>query len=236
MTNRRLHRYRDRDQLATAVAKRLVDSLIEIQARQPLAQLCLCGGEVALAVYGELARLAPDSPVDLPRLELWWSDEYYTATGEGERNAGQLLSVLRRSMPLVPARTHAMPARTNVDAADAALQYGAELGQTRFDLCLLSLGVRGEVAAITDGMSNETSPVVATGSTAAERLTITYPTINRSSEVWVIASGDTRAAAVAAALAPESTMPASRVGGRRATRWFIDAAAAAGLPTHRCAW
>lgn len=239
MTTRRLFRYRTRGDLAAAVAERLVAALVEIQERQPLSQLCLCGGETAMAVYGEMARLAPGSGLDMTRLEIWWSDETYSATGQDDRNAGRLLAVLGAAVHLTPARTHAMPARTNVDADDAALQYAAELGATKFDLCLLSIGRRGEVAALADGEATYTSPVVAVdgwGDAPSERLTLTYPTLNRSAEVWVLASGADKAEAVATALGGETPLPASRVGGRRATKWFLDAEAAAKLPRYNCRW
>lgn len=240
MSSRRVHRHRDLDDLSSAVARRLLDELVALQARQSLAQVCVCGGETALSVYRALAELVPGSDLDPTRLELWWADESYTATSEADRSAGKVLGVLARAFHLDPARTHPMPARLeSVDVDNAALQYATELGSTKFDICLLAVGLYGQVAAIFPEDITKTSTVFGVHDAPVppdERISVSLPTINASREVWVLAAGAAKADIVAAAMAPDATLPASLVRGTRATRWFIDAAAGAKLPRHACAW
>ena len=52
--------------------------------------------------------------------------------------------------------------------------------------------------------------------------------INSADEVWLVVAGDEKAPAVARALggAPPVELPAAGVRGRKATRWWLDAAAA----------
>ena len=61
-----------------------------------------------------------------------------------------------------------------------------------------------------------------------ERLSLTLPALNRSREVWIVASGAGKAAAVAAALrdGPVADVPARGARGRLATRYWLDEAAA----------
>lgn len=235
----RVHRYPDRDELAQGVAERLLTCLMDLQAKQPLAQLCLSGGATSNALYRELGRLVPYSAMDPGRLELWWANEQYVATSDESRHVLQALALLGGAFPVDPSRTHPMPAwQEQVDVADAALAYASELGQTRFDICLLALGANGAVASIHPGSPADatTSTLVAGVAEPPERLTITLPMINRSRMVWVLASGADKADAVADALEPGSALPAARSLGDVETRWFVDAEAASRLPSFRCRW
>lgn len=147
-----LIRYCNQPELARRAAARLLASLIELQADGRVAQLCLTGGRAALATYAELGELVPGSALDPSRLELWWGDERFVPTDGTDRNAGPTLALLARHFLVDPARTHPMPsADGQVDAAASAATYAKELGETRFDLCILGVGVDGEVAAIFPG-------------------------------------------------------------------------------------
>lgn len=236
---RRVHRYRDRDDLAQGVAERLLACLVELQSKQSLAQLCLSGGETANALYREMGRLVPSSEMDPQRLELWWASERYVATADESRHVLQALALLGGAFRVDPSRTHPMPARSeHVDVADAAMAYATDLGATMFDICLLTVGPAGTVASITPGsVADQATVSLVVGLTSdPERLTMTMPAINRSKEVWVLASGEDKAEIVAEILTSPSLLPAARAHGTRATRWFIDASAAAALPTYRCDW
>ncbi len=237
----RLIRYRDQPELARRAAARLLASLIELQADGRVAQLCLTGGRAALATYAELGELVPGSELDPSRLELWWGDERFVPTDGSDRNAGPTLALLARHFLVDPARTHPMPsADGQVDAAASAATYAKELGDTRFDLCILGVGVDGEVAAIFPGHpSAEPSSQAVIGVTEApkgppERISLTIETINRSREVWLLASGEEKAEVVSRAVAGDSALPAGRVSGRRRTLWLVDEAAAAKLPYYEC--
>lgn len=234
-------RYCDQPELAKRAAVRLLASLVELQADGRVAQLCLTGGRAALATYAELGELVPGSQLDPSRLELWWGDERFVPTDGSDRNAGPTLALLARHFLVDPARTHPMPsADGQVDAAASAATYAKELGETRFDLCILGVGVDGEVAAIFPGHpSAEPSPQSVIGVTDApkgppERISLTIETINRSREVWLLASGEEKAEVVSRAVAGDSALPAGRVGGRRRTLWLVDEAAAAKLPYYEC--
>ena len=67
-------------------------------------------------------------------------------------------------------------------------------------------------------------------------MTLTLAALNTADQVWVMCSGEEKAAAVAQAHAdlasPSSStsVPAALVAGRQNTTWWIDAAAASALP------
>ena len=64
------------------------------------------------------------------------------------------------------------------------------------------------------------------------RITLTFPVVNRSREVWFLVSGAEKAEAVAAAHtgADRADWPCAGAHGTERTLWFLDRAAAAGLP------
>ena len=104
-----------------------------------------------------------------------------------------------------------------------------------FDVCLLGVGEEGHTASIFPD-----SPAVhETGRTVVAvrdcpkppptRVSLTLGAIRRSSEVWLLTGGESKAAAVAMALggAGEVQIPAAGARGQRRTLWLLDEAAAA---------
>jgi len=96
------------------------------------------------------------------------------------------------------------------------------------------MGPEGHVASIFPG-----SPAVSADGTVVAvrdcpkppptRISLGFSAINAAEEVWLLVSGAAKAPAVAGALsgAHPTELPAAGVHGRRATRWLLDAAAAA---------
>lgn len=234
-------RHVDANDLATRAAQRLLNALIELQADGRTPQLCLAGGRIAMATYAAFSNLVPASQLDTNRLELWWSDERFLATEDPERNAGPALALLASAFSVDPAHTHPMPsADGTIDAGASAAIYAKELAETIFDLCLLGMGPDGHVASIfPDHPSSDPTNQTVIGVSDApkpppERISLTIPRINTSSQVWLLVAGADKAAAAGRALAGDTALPAGRVAGRARTVWLLDEAAAADLPYFEC--
>jgi 6-phosphogluconolactonase len=237
----RVLRYLDADDLAGEAAARLLQALIGFQGDGRVAQLCLTGGRIALRLYDRLADLVAGSELDPGRLELWWGDERFVPTDDPERNAGPTLAALAGRFPLDPSRTHPMPAADGViDAGAAAATYDKELGDTRFDLCLLGMGPDGHVASIFPGHPSEeptTAGVIGVSDAPKpppERISLTVDRLSRADRVWFLVSGEDKADAVSRALDGDRRLPAARVQGETETLWLVDRAAAARLPSYEC--
>lgn len=234
--------HRDADDLADRGAVRLLAKLIELQADGRVAQLCLTGGRIASSLYARLGELVAGSTLDPTRLELWWGDERFVPTDDPERNAGPTLALLARHFTLDSGRTHPMPSADGViDAGASAATYAKELGETRFDLCLLGMGPDGHVASIfPQHISSEitTQSVIGVSDAPkppAERISLTIQALNNSEEVWFLVSGSEKASALTRALAGDTELPAGRVSGQGRTLWLVDQASAAELPYFDCA-
>lgn len=201
--------------------------------------------------------------VDWRRVHLWWGDERWVPSGSPDRNAGQAHHAMLASLPVPADRLHEMPSpdggRTLAEGVSA---YAEELSlhwPGVFDVVLLGVGPDGHVASLFPGSSQlEISEDLVTGvidspKPPPERITLTLPALNRANDVWFLAAGSEKAPAITTALAEASiraadtspaagdrspgiadtSLPAARVKGHGSTTWFLDAAAASGLPSAR---
>ncbi|MDR0417591.1 MAG: 6-phosphogluconolactonase [Propionibacteriaceae bacterium] len=235
----RVLRHPGRPALVEDAAAALVARLGEIQAEGRVPQLALSGDPLGFHVLtAAVARLA-DSDVDQSRLSLWWTDDAFVPTDHPERHSLRALSLIGGSLHLDPAHIHPIPSSdTYADPEAAAQQYLQELGPTTIDICLLELGLMGQVAGLfpgfTPGPGDDVLGVTDAPCPPAARVSVGLPVINACREVWIFAAGGELAGLVAASFAGAPSLPTSRIGGRDRTWWYLDAAAAALLPFHTC--
>ncbi|MBK7820802.1 MAG: 6-phosphogluconolactonase [Tessaracoccus sp.] len=224
-------------EVADVVAARLLGHIVELQQTQQMVHLCLTGGDAANTMYERFAELAEGSGLDPAKLQLWWGDERFLPATDPGRNSLQAISRLARTVSINSAHTHMMAAKDGrKDSHESAAEYEAELGDTRFDIMLLGIGIDGHVGSIfPNHPSFEATSLAVIGvedspKEPAERISLTLQTLNRSDQVWFLANGEEKAGAVARALAGDLALPAAHVQGDEATLWFIDEAAAGELP------
>jgi 6-phosphogluconolactonase len=239
----------DADILASAVAARLVVKIIDAQAERGWASVVLTGGRIAAKVLRSIRELPAADAIEWSHIDLWWGDERFLPSGHPERNETQARDALLDALPLDPARVHPMPASDGPDGDDAeaaAARYARELAAAaqpssselpHFDVLMLGVGEDGHVASIFP----EHPVYYATGTTAAvhnapkpppTRITLTLRAIRTAEEVWLVASGPDKAAAVAMAIegtGPKQVPAAGTVGTDR-TLWLLDRTAAAKVP------
>lgn len=247
MTSATVVVHRSADLLAESVCARLVTALVDVQASGRVPAWVLTGGTIADRVHRAVAASPARDAVDWSRVDLWWGDERFVPAGDEERNETQARAALLDRVPVDPARVHAMPAADHgVDPELAAASYADELataagaeggnGAPTFDVLMLGVGPDGHVASLFPGMPAlyDDRPVVAVRDAPKPpptRLTLTLSTLGRAREVWFIASGEEKAAAVRRALSGSdvATTPAAGPRGLQRTVWLLDEAAASHL-------
>jgi 6-phosphogluconolactonase len=241
--------------LAEDVAARLVARLADAQAQGRVPSVALTGGTIAARIHQALVAASRDR-VDWSRVDIWWGDERYVPQDSPDRNDRQAAESLLDHVAVDPARVHAMPAapESGPDAGtgdgagglrEAAAAYGAEVrqhGTGRFDVVMLGVGPDGHVASLFPGfpqldvVDDIAVPVTGSPKPPPERISLTFPALNRSSAVWFVVSGEGKAEAVARALATGDDrpgvheIPAVGVSGQDETLWFVDEDAASRLP------
>ncbi|MFD0370753.1 MULTISPECIES: 6-phosphogluconolactonase [unclassified Streptomyces] len=243
--------HRDKELMAEAAAARLITKIVDAQAARGSASVVLTGGRNGNGLLAALRSAPARDAIDWSRLDLWWGDERYLPEGDPERNVTQAREALLDSVPVDPARVHAMPASdgpygSDVEAAAAA--YAAELaaaagpgdhgGVPTFDVLMLGVGPDTHVASLFPELPavRETERTVVGVHGAPKppptRVSLTLPAIRAAKEVWLLAAGADKAKAAAIALsgAGEVQAPAAGAYGRSRTLWLLDAAAASELP------
>jgi 6-phosphogluconolactonase len=233
----------DRETLVQAIAVRLITKLADAQAARGEATVVLTGGTVGTLSLGAVADSPLAAIVDWSRVDLWWGDERFVPSGDPDRNDEQVREIFLEKLPFDPVRVHRFPATDGIDgpdAAAAAARYADELlahgdGEVPvFDVLMLGVGGEGHVASIfpDSDAGRSLRTVVAVHDSPKPpptRLSLTFPTIGSADEVWLVVAGKDKAEAVGKALggASSAEIPAAGAVGRTATRWLIDAEAAA---------
>lgn len=244
--------YEDAGSVAQAAADRLLERTLLPQGQvdsSGLIHLVLTGGGVGTKTLAALAAHPRVRDVDWARVHLWWGDERFLPEGDPERNeTGARTCLLDALAPVLPSQNiHYVPrpdeeGSTRVD--QAARLYAEQLARfapegelvPSFDVVLLGVGPDGHVASLFPGGT----ALLAAGATVgvedspkpqSQRVSLTLAAINQAREVWLIVSGDEKAAAVASAWAQTegSPPPAARVHGCEQTLWLMDEGAASKL-------
>lgn len=240
--------HKDEDTLAAAVAARLITRIVDAQMARGQASIVLTGGGVGIASLVAVRNSPAVDAVDWSKVDFWWGDERYLPTGDPERNETQARAALLDHVPVDPARVHAMPAAGDDPEGDAdiyaAILAGAAQPEDhgnvpRFDVLMLGMGPEGHIASIfpESPAAHDERAVVAVRNCPKPpptRISLTFPSIQSATEVWLIASGESKAPIMPLALSQDTgefQVPAAGARGRRKTLALLDDAAASRLPT-----
>jgi len=233
-----LEEFPDADALAEAVGQWFVARLAQIQSTGRVPAVCLTGGSIADKIHQAVAAL-DSTEVDWKRVDFFWGDERYVPADSSDRNDRAAGLDLLDKVGVDPARVYAMPASDEryeslEEAAAAYEDVVRTVGSGSFDVVMLGMGPDGHVASLFPGhpqldvTDRIAVPVTESPKPPPERISLTFPALNRTKEVWFLVSGDGKADAVARALSSEGTVHATPARGITVenTTWFLDAAAA----------
>lgn len=242
--------HRTPDELAQAVAARLITRLVDIQSAGRIPAVVLTGGTIASLIHRAVADSPAHGAVDWKRVDFWFGDERFVAADSPDRNAGQAAEEMLDRLPVDPARVHAMPAsdgRYGDDVDAAAESYADELRRATppeahgvtpiFDILMLGIGPDGHCASLfpEHPAVQDDRPVVAVRNAPKPpptRLTLTLGPLGRAREVWWVATGAEKAGAVRNALSGAAgpfQVPAAGPRGLSRTLWLLDREAASKL-------
>ncbi len=222
--------------VADEVAARFLERMAAAQQRGETPQVALTGGTIANAIHHEIARRAAQHDIDWTNIVFWWGDERFVAPGSDDRNAKAAREAFLDNVGAT--QIHEIPSTNDApSASEAAEIYGNDLranGRGDFDLVMLGMGPDGHVASLFPGYPqlevDDTIAVPVTDSPKPppERVSLTFPALNRSKAVWFLVTGAEKADATARAWAFEGSVaetPARGIQGPSVT-WYVDEAAA----------
>jgi len=219
----------DADAVAQAAA-----AIIAAEARAAVAArgifiVAASGGHTPQQMLRVLAR--EDVPWD--GLHVVQVDERIAPLGHPDRNLTLLREALLKHAPLREEQIHAMPVESP-DLHVAAARYGQELSEIAgspptLDLVHLGLGPDGHTASLVPGdpvLAVSDADVALTGVyQGRQRMTLTYPILNRSRRILWIVTGREKVEMLARLRAGDLSIPAGRVN-RYQARVLADCAAA----------
>ena len=200
--------------------------------------IAVSGGRIAKDFFTALARLTHEQGRSLAHVHFFWADERCVPPDDAESNYRSAAELLIVPLGLPAQNVHRLRGEDDPDraaqAAEAELRRwtAASSGsQPVLDLVLLGMGEDGHVASLFPGEPAEVmgSDAVYRPVTASKppprRITLGYGAIAAAREVWVLASGAGKEAALRESLSPSGKTPLARVLQRRtSTKLFTDLA------------
>lgn len=208
--------------------------------------LVLSGGSTPEKTYGLLGRGDSATDLDWQSTFLFFGDERFVPPADPVSNFGMARRSLIERVAIPLANVVPMPT-DGPDAADGARRYSETIGQffnvpanslpaPAFDLVLLGLGDDGHTASLFPGKQSlsVTDHWVTSSSPGClpppvDRITLTFPILNRARQVLFLVAGEKKAEIVREILedepAPEKYPAAGIRPAEGNVTWLLDAAA-----------
>ena len=230
-----LSQFQTEAELAHGVARAWLDQLSEDGA-DGLGCVALSGGRIAKVLFAALAQQSMARGISLQGIHFFWADERCVPAMDEESNFRAAQELLFTPLEIASEKIHRIRGELHVD--DAAREASVNLcrvapvssnGSPVFDLIFLGMGEDGHVASLFPGESEGVMnlaqvyrPVVA-AKPPSNRITLGYGIIAAARQVWVLASGKGKEAALRDSLSQGNATPLGRVIRMRTnTRVFSD--------------
>lgn len=225
---------------AESVAQRAANIIAE-EARKAVG----ARGRFVVAVSGGhtpwvMLRALASANVPSPAIHIVQVDERVAPPGHPDRNLTHLRESLLDHAPLPPEQIHAMPVEF-ADLEAAAAKYSETLRQLAgsppvLDLVHLGMGPDGHTASLVPGdpvLNINDADVAITGTyQSRQRMTLTYPMINRSRKVLWVVTGAEKVPMLHRLVDGDESIPAGRIRREQAIV-LADEAAAGKTATNR---
>ena len=220
----------DADAVAKAGAAVLAEAARAAVTARGSCTLALSGGRTPWVMLRALQR----EDVPWQQLQVLQVDERVAPADSPDRNLRHLRESLLAGAPLPPDNLHPMPVEER-DLAAAAARYARSLETLAgappvLDLIHLGLGPDGHTASLVPGdpvLEVTDAWVGVTGTYQQhQRMTLTYPVLNRAHAVLFVVTGDEKADALLRLSRHDPTIPAGRIENQSVTVLADEAAAA----------
>jgi 6-phosphogluconolactonase len=204
---------------AESVAKKAAVVIAE-EARAAVA----ARGRFVMAVSGgktpwQMLRALAKEDVPWKGIHVFQVDERVAPTGHPDRNLTHLCESLLKQAPMDPIQIYAMPVEDN-DLEAAAKKYVQTLQKLTgsppvLDLIHLGMGADGHTASLVPGdpvLKVADRDVAITGVyQGRQRMTLTYPMINRSRNILWVVTGAEKVAMLKRLRDADATIPVGRI-------------------------
>ena len=220
------------DAVAKAAAGVIAAEARATVAARGIFTLAVSGGKTPWAMLKDLA----SEEVPWSQVHVFQIDERIAPESDPDRNLTHLHESLLGNAPIPKENIHAMPVNA-ADPVEGAKEYEQTLQEfcgnpPTLDMAHLGLGPDGHTASLIPGdpvLGVVDRDVALTGVYQdRNRMTLTYPMINRSRKILWLATGAAKVPMIVRLQAADPTIPGGRIAQEQALL-LTDTAAAAGL-------
>jgi 6-phosphogluconolactonase len=237
MTNFELISFVTADEMARTVADGWLAEVEAATRRGKSHYAALSGGRSAKIFFSAVVEQERAKAVSLDAVHFFWADERCVPPEDAESNFADARRLLFEPLSISEDKIHRIRGEEppEIAAANATADIFRVVpcnaaGQPVLDLILLGIGEDGHVASLFPGepealVTDKTiyRAVKNSPKPPPNRVTLGYATIATAREVWVLASGAGKAAALRESLKPSGQTPLARVlRSRSHTRVFLD--------------
>jgi len=216
--------------LFRAAARKVAEIISDCLSKKQSCAIALSGGSTPKRLYELLAK-GEGGAIDWKRVHVFFSDERNVPPEDQESNYRMAKESLFASGLVSEANIHRI--RGELSADEAAQQYEGEIKRVLgnnpvFDLVLLGLGPDGHTASLFPDSPalRESKKLVAANRVdklKSDRITFTYPLLNRAEHVMFLASGPDKADIVRSVLSGDGDYPSQHVRPNKGELlWMLD--------------
>ncbi len=230
---------------ATAAAETFLSLSLEAAESHKTFRVALSGGSTPKRLYAILSEAPFRDKMPWSKIHFFFSDERHVGPDHPDSNFGSARDGLFEKVAVPGANIHRIFAE-RADAGEVAAVYqntiaasfGGNVAEVpAFDLIFLGMGPDGHTASLFPGTPalRETHRWVIENPVEklkTDRITFTYPLINKAARVLLLVTGDDKAERIGEIFnpAPDQALPTYPVQGVRPVNglleWYLDEAAA----------
>jgi 6-phosphogluconolactonase len=176
--------------------------------------IVLTGGSTPRAAYGEFVEAVRTVGIDVSGCVMWFTDERCVPPEDSRSNYGMVREVLLEPLQAFGGVPTVHRMRGELGFAEGAEDYERtlrEAGTPRFDLVLLGIGPDGHLASMfpdQESLAERSRPVLGVPEAGLEpfvpRITLTFPALVNARQIVFLATGESKAEAVAKAFGPDA--------------------------------
>jgi 6-phosphogluconolactonase len=236
MQNFELISFANADELAARAASAWLDEIAAAERAAKPHCVALSGGRIALKFFTSVVAQTKARELSLGLVHFFWADERCVPPDDAESNFRAAHELLFAPLRINDAQIHRIHGEDSpeIAAQKATMDIGHVApkksgGQPVLDLIFLGMGEDGHVASLFPGkmegkmatdifcaVNNSPKP-------PPDRVTLSYATIAAAKNVWVLASGAGKEAALRESLLPDGKTPLAKViQSRQQTKIFAD--------------
>ena len=236
MGEAKLIHFPDDEALARAAAREWVSSANSAAQEGRKYLVALSGGRITKKLFAQVVELAASQAGSLSNVEFFWADERCLPPDDPESNYRLANELLFLPLGIHSGRVHRIrgefpPENGAKQATEELLRVaGADSTVPVLDLVLLGMGEDGHIASLFPGdtaTQNDVDSIFLSVNNSpkppSDRVSLGHGPIAAAKEVWVLATGAAKQAALQESLSPTGKTPlASVIQKRPITRIFSD--------------